>query len=195
MALNGGVFSSVKNAWVAVIAYTLFLYSTPSLAYDTFMFLSRQVDTDAVSGWMNMLFLLAGLMLLLFVVFRLPWTWSGSLVFALIGFAVAMNLYALDLPAKRFHFFQYAPLTLLIFDALRFPLAGRRLYAGTLALVTLIGLGEETIQGILPTRYFGPLDIVVDAEAGLLTLLFIRFVVREENYGWVHKRNERPFLD
>ena len=103
---------------------------------------------------------------------------------ALIVVAVAMTLYGLEIPAKRFHFFQYAPATLLVFDALRFTLKDRWLYTGTLALVALIGLGDETIQWILPTRHFGFLDILVNAEAGLLTLLFIRFVLREENYPW-----------
>lgn len=50
--------------------------------------------------------------------------------------------------------------------------------------MALIGLDDETIQWILPSRHFGVLDIFVNAEAGLLTLVFIRFVLREENYPW-----------
>ncbi|MEE8304847.1 MAG: VanZ family protein [Candidatus Tectomicrobia bacterium] len=188
MTLKHGVFSSVKKAWLAIIAYTLFLYGTLSVAYDVFIFLGNWVGRDAVSGRMNMMFLLAGAVLLLFVIFRLPRTWSGSLSFALIGLAVAMTIYGLDIPAKRFHFFQYAPLTLLVFDALRFTLKDRWLYVGTLALVALIGVGDETIQWILPTRYFGFLDIIVNIEASLLTLVFIRFVLTDENYPWGSRR-------
>jgi hypothetical protein len=50
--------------------------------------------------------------------------------------------------------------------------------------VTLIGLGDESLQAIVPKRHFGLLDLVVDLVAGLLTLAFIGFVVGEENYPW-----------
>ena len=184
MALPNGIFSSVQRAWLAVVAYTLFLYGTLSVAYDVFIFLANRVGNDAVSERMNLLFVVAEAALLLFFILRLPRTGGGIAWFALIVVAVAMTLYGLEIPAKRFHFFQYAPATLLVFDALRFTLKDRWLYTGTLALVALIGLGDETIQWILPTRHFGFLDILVNAEAGLLTLLFIRFVLREENHPW-----------
>ena len=195
MGLQRGLFSSLKKAWLGVIAYTLVLYGTPSVAYEVFILLSNRVGRDAVSGRMNLLFLLTGVVLLLFVIFRLPRTWSGYLYFALLGLAVAMTLYGLTIPAKRFHFFQYAPLTVLVFDALRFTVKDRRLYLGTLALVALIGVGDETIQWIIPTRSFGFLDIIVNAEAGLLTLLFILFVLREENYPWGLRRSASSIND
>ncbi|MEE8348468.1 MAG: VanZ family protein [Acidobacteriota bacterium] len=194
MTLKDGIFSSAKRAWLAAIAYTLFLYGTLSVAYDVFIFLASDISSDAVSERMNALFLVTGTILLLYLVFRLPRTWSSLLWFSLIGLAVAMTLRGLPLPAKRFHFFQYAPATLLVFDALRFNLKGGWLYLGTLGLVALIGLGDETIQWILPTRHFGILDVLVNAEAGLLTLLFIRFVLREENYplGWRRRDLKAP---
>jgi len=74
----------------------------------TMTLLATWVGSDAVSGGMNMAFLGAGAGLLLFLIFRLPRTWSGSLAFVLIGLAVAMTLVGLTIPAKRFHFFQYA---------------------------------------------------------------------------------------
>ncbi len=188
MALPNGIFSSAKKAWLAVIAYTLFLYATLSVAYDVFFFLANLVDGDVVSERMNLLFMLAGTALLLFFIFRLPRTLGRVVGFALIVVAVAMTLYGLEIPAKRFHFFQYAPATVMVFDALRFTLKDRWHYAGTLALVALIGLGDETIQWILPTRHFGFLDILVNTEAGLLTLVFIRFVSGEENYPWGSRR-------
>lgn len=78
----------------------------------------------------------------------------------------------------------------MVFDALRFTLKDGWLDVGTLALVALIGVGDETLQWILPTRHFGWLDIIVNAEAGLLTLIFIRFVLREENDPWGSRRRD-----
>jgi hypothetical protein len=53
-----------------------------------------------------------------------------------------------------------------------------------LALVALIGLGDETLQWILPNRYVGLVDLVVNTATGLFTLAFIGFVLGEENYPW-----------
>ena len=102
--------------------------------------------------------------------------------FTLICLGVAFSLQILTIPAKRFHFLQYAPLTVLVFDALRFTIRGRFLYIWTLALVALIGLGDETLQWMLPNRYFGIVDLVVNTVAGLFALAFIGFVLGEENY-------------
>ena len=77
---------------------------------------------------------------------------------------------------------QYGPLTLLVFDALRFRFTGRPLYLWTFVAVTIIGVGDEALQGILPQRHFGLLDIVVNSTAGLLTLAFIGWVIGEEYY-------------
>ena len=146
MAIERGIFSSARKAWIAVAAYTVFLYATLTIAYDIFMFYSNQVGPDSVLSYMNMAFVPVGVALLLFIIFSLPRVWGVYLSFALICLGVAFSLQILTIPAKRFHFFQYAPLTVLVFDALRFTIRDRFLYIWTLALVALIGLGDETLQ-------------------------------------------------
>ena len=182
MAIERGIFSSARKAWIAVAAYTVFLYATLTTAYDIFMFYSNQVGPDSVLSYMNMAFVPVGVALLLFIIFSLPRVWGVYLSFALICLGVAFSLQILTIPAKRFHFFQYAPLTVLVFDALRFTIRDRFLYIWTLALVALIGLGDETLQWMLPNRYFGIVDLVVNTVAGLFALAFIGFVLGEENY-------------
>ena len=60
---------------------------------------------------------------------------------------------------------------------LYFVVGSHFLYVWTLAVVVLLGLGDETIQSMLPTRYFGLVDMVVNTAAGLFTLAFIGFVL------------------
>ena len=56
--------------------------------------------------------------------------------------------------------------------------------------MALIGLGDETLQWMLPNRYFGIVDLVVNTAAGLFALAFIGFVLGEENYPWGPQRSE-----
>ena len=69
-------------------------------------------------------------------------------------------------------------------EALRFRVRDRNLYLWTFLLVSLIGVGDEFLQGLLTDRHFDTKDVVVNALAGLLALAFVGFAVREENYPW-----------
>ncbi len=178
------LFRRERTAWAATALYTLFLYSTLTVAFRIYVDVYDQVGRETVSWWIN-----AGLASIAFVggallcrIYR-PRA-AGYLVLILCGCALAFALHVLAVPAKRLHFFQYVPLTLLLFDALRFRRRSPDLYAYTFAAVCLIGLGDELLQGLLPNRYFGVTDLVVNATAGLLTLAVLGFVVREENYPY-----------
>ncbi len=76
MAIQHGIFSSARKAWVAVAAYTLFLYATLSIAYDIFVFYSNRISPDSVSSRMNLAFVLVGVILLLFIIVSLPRVWG-----------------------------------------------------------------------------------------------------------------------
>ncbi|HEY3132772.1 MAG TPA: VanZ family protein [Acidobacteriota bacterium] len=184
MAITRGIFSSPARAWTAVVLYTAFLYSTMTLAFNLYVRLYDHMGRPFMDRLMSWMYLPVVLAVLAFVVFFLPRSLGSYAAFVLICLALAYSLKYLEVPAKRFHFFQYWPLTFFVFDALRFRCKDRYLYVWTFALVTLIGLGDETLQGMVPKRHFGLLDVVVDSVAGLLTLAFIGFVMGEENYPW-----------
>gem|GEM_PF-1402648 len=181
-------FRRERSAWAAAALYTLFLYSTLTVAFRIYVDVYDQVGRQTVSWWIN-----AGLISIAVVggallcrIYR-PRV-AGYLVLILSGCALAFALHVLTVPAKRLHFFQYVPLTLLLFDALRFRRRSPDLYVYTFAAVCLIGLGDELLQGLLPNRYFGVTDLVVNATAGLLTLAVLGFVVREENYPYPSRK-------
>lgn len=188
--IHPGVFSSSRRAWLAVGLYTVFLYSTLTLAFEIYVWIFDRLGKTTMSSIMIWMYLPLGLGLLAFVFFRLPRHPKAYLAFALICLVLLCCLKVIAIPAKRFHFLQYGPLTFFVFDAMRFSFRGRYLYLWTLATVVVIGLGDETLQAILPQRFFGLTDIAINSAAGILTLAFIAFVVGEEHYPWGKGKSE-----
>jgi len=176
------LFRNEKVAWIALSVYTAVLYLTLEVSFRLYVSVYDRLGRAFVSAVMNAGFAFVGIVLLLIIVwlYRPPWSGYGAML--LIAAGLAFCLANLPVPAKRFHFFQYAPLTVIVFDLLRFRIRDRGIWIWTLIVVALIGLGDETIQAILPDRHFGVLDLAVNAGAGLLTLGFIGFVIGEENY-------------
>ncbi len=177
MAKLAGLLSTEKRAWTAVALYTVFLYSTMTVAFDLYVSIYDRIGKQTMSTAINLVFAAAGVALLALLWRHSPNRSGAMAAFLLIALATAFCLQQLQVPAKRIHFFQYAPLTLLILHAVGFRSKDRYRYVWTLACVALIGVGDETLQGLLPNRYFGLSDIVVNAVAGLLTLAFITFVL------------------
>jgi VanZ family protein len=188
--LRRRIFTSEKLAWAVVFFYIIVLYSTLGIAFDLYVSVYDQVGKETVSTWMNGSFVLTGTCLLLVVIIFLRPKASGYVAIVLICLCVAFCLDQLTVPAKRFHFFQYAPLTILVFDALRFRISDHGIYIWVMAIVSFVGLGDETVQWLLPDRHFGIPDLVINSTAGLLTLVFIGFVLKEENYPWPGRREE-----
>jgi VanZ family protein len=176
------IFKSEKYAWMAVGLYTIVLYSTLTVAFDAYVSVYDQIGRASMSRWINSGFAVVGIILLGWILLRIRPQISGYMALLLITLVLAFCSYHLKIPAKRFHFLQYAPLTLFIFDAIKFRCRDRGRYVWTLALVAVIGLGDESIQLMLPDRHFGVLDLVINSAASLLTLAFIGFVWGEENY-------------
>jgi VanZ family protein len=189
--VNTGIFKTPGRAWVAVTVYTALLYSTLTVAFRIYVYFFDRLGKPFMSRFMAGIYIPVGLALLVFMFMRLPRRWGGYVAFLLIGLTLAFCLRIIEIPAKRFHFLEYSPLTVLVFDALRFRVRDRFLYVWTFLVVALLGLGDEIIQGILPNRYFGLSEVVTNAAAGLLTLAFIGFVMGEENYPWGIRRRAR----
>ena len=85
-----------------------------------------------------------------------------------IFFFVSMN--RIRLTIEQIHFSEYGFLTFLVFRFLRHLDPSRRTYVWTLAAVSLIGVLDELLQGLLPNRVYDPRDIAFNALAGVLGL-------------------------
>ncbi|RPJ59330.1 MAG: hypothetical protein EHM23_14490 [Acidobacteria bacterium] len=188
MRLERGLFSSARTAWLVAFVYTIFLYSTLTLAFRLYVWMFDRYGKPFMSALMIWIYVPIGLALLAFLLFRLPRQLGRYVTFLMLGLAMAFCLDRITIPAKRFHFLEYAPLAVLVFDALRFHCRDRYHYVWSMVVVTLVGLGDEVIQGILPNRYFGINEVVTNAAAGFFALIFIAFVLGEENYPWPRRK-------
>ena len=72
MAIQRGIFSSSGRAWLAVIVYTLFLYATLTLAFDIYVWFYNRMGKLFMSRLMIGLYIPVALLLLAFLIFRLP---------------------------------------------------------------------------------------------------------------------------
>lgn len=73
-------------------------------------------------------------------------------------------------PAERLHLLEYGLLAFLLVRALRRNLDAPAAYAWSLGLTAVIGFGDETIQWVLPQRYFELKDAGLNVVAGTLGL-------------------------
>ena len=72
---------------------------------------------------------------------------------------------------------EYGLLAYLILRALQLDLADRPAYSWSLVLTTIVGLGDEIIQLILPQRFFEFKDVFLNMVSGGLALLLVRFAI------------------
>ena len=105
-------------------------------------------------------------------------SWTPYIVMALTTAAYVYLLYALSrFPAERLHLLEYGLLAYLILRALQIDLADRPAYAWSLVLTTIVGLGDEIIQLVLPQRFFEFKDVFLNMVSGGLALLLVRFAI------------------
>jgi len=89
--------------------------------------------------------------------------------FAGLGLAAAGVLVLLTkMPIERFHLLEYGLVGWLAWRVAghRFVRSDRALIGGLMAFN--IGLGDELIQGVLPTRFYDPKDVLVNGVAGAI---------------------------
>ena len=168
-----------KRAWVFVIVYVLFIYSTLYVMRDILNFLKITLGKgfDAlVYGIFGLLFFV-GIGFLLRSSQGAAWvhikraTWY--IVFFVIIGVIAIHL---KIPEERIHLVEYGILSFFVYRALRFDFSGFILFFLTFVTVSGFGFFDEVIQGILPNRYFGWRDVLLNAIGGIMGIALIAFV-------------------
>ena len=137
------------------------------------MWAFERLGESRVSLILTIAFLLLGLGFLLICRPRQP---ASYLVLLMVVLVLGYIFTTVRQPANWIHFVQYPPLTLLSLSAIRHHSTGRNKFVWTLALVTLVGLGDEALQALLPERRFDPTDLVLNGVAALMTLALVGFV-------------------
>lgn len=170
------LFPSPRRAWLAVGVYTALLYSTLNLVLQAYLWVFERLGEANVAGLMDGIYAAAGLALLL--VLR-PRRLGAYAALTLIAAGLYLFLSEITVPSNGLHFLQYGPLTLLVFDALRFHCRDRYRYVWTVFLVSCIGVGDESLQ-IFAGRRFDSHDLLLNSVASVFVLALIGFVVEPQ---------------
>ncbi len=97
------------------------------------------------------------------------------LLFVLAGYTFGIMM--LSIPEERLHFIEYGILVFLVYRALILDLKGGWAYFGAFVLTSLLGVGDEGIQYLLPNRYYQLQDVFLNSISAVLGLILV-FAVR-----------------
>lgn len=142
--------------WISVILYTLLIYATLPFSRDWQRFLRANLG-DKMGLSMNLFLFFGGLLGIIWIAKK-----TSALQFKL-AILVLLLLVLLgtqiDIPEERIHLLQYGILGFLIAWTIRPKLIGLTGIATILLIGTFIGLGDEMIQWVLPSRVFDWWDV------------------------------------
>jgi len=172
------LFKDQKTGFAITIVYLGFIYGTLGIArtvqqtlnkagFEPFFFQCLFVLSIVITGYLLVAFRVKGLsnyLCLAVLIFTFYWLFKEVIA----------------TPVEKLHFIQYGLLTFLVFYTLQFSIRDRFLYFWTAMAVFGAGCLDESIQFYLPDRVYDPRDIVINGVAGILTLIFIGFVLKEE---------------
>jgi len=164
------------RAWGPAVAYVIFVYATVPVFPDVWQRLREHAGAAGISHLGTIL--VGGLALALGAR-----SWRRARLegvhWRLAALAVVLGLYAWLLsvfgrfPAERLHLLEYGFMAYLLCRALLLDMRPRAAYAWALSLTAAIGFGDETIQWVLPQRFFELKDVALNVAAGSLGLAFM----------------------
>lgn len=158
-----------RNLWVLAGAVVVAIYATIGLATTLAEELTNRKLLDNVAA-LGLLVLFAAV-LLVGVKGRIPWALNVAIA---VGVTAVYGLVFLRMasPIERSHLFEYSLLAILINEALTERSHAGRTVArpGLVAfgLASFIGLIDEAIQAVIPSRVFDPIDIAFNVFAAFI---------------------------
>lgn len=160
-----------RRLWLWTLVVVMTIYSTLGLAA-TLSGILRDQDLIGGAGFVGMLLIVAAV-----VVQGLKRRPGAVEIVIVLGVAAVYLMLAVRLtasPEERTHLFEYGVVALLIYEALTERASnGRRVPARALLAIgatALLGAIDEGIQALIPSRVFDPIDMGVNALAGLVAV-------------------------
>ncbi|TDG11596.1 VanZ family protein [Seongchinamella unica] len=160
-------FNSVfyqSRTWAVIWAYILLTYLTLPVMRDLLNYLRDMLGRQQLGMAFNSALAIVGLAILFLTLARRDWktVLSVGTALTLIGL-IAVQL---KIPEERFHFLQYGLLGVLVFSTAReYSL---RTTVLLVLFVVAVGIGDETIQWLLPNRVGDLRDVAMNSAAGVL---------------------------
>lgn len=168
-------------SWFLAAAWTAVIYVTIPFA----RFIQRTIQGDGSEFIFVVIVVVAVVMAtvwLLAILWRRRAQMSRYLALVVIAtsyVAIAL-LFLSQNGVEALHLVQYGVLAVLVLRALSHRIADVTAYFLAALIVAIAGYGDEFIQWLVPERYWGLRDIVLNASAGVLALLGVAFVVTPE---------------
>jgi len=151
------------SPWGFVILYTLFIYASLPFARGV-----QQSLRALFGGQLGLLINFLLLVPLLFLGLRvLRLSPKKRFLFVLLSSAALGFAMQMEIPEERIHLLEYGLLGALLLKAMSLKMVPRLRFGTALVLGTMIGLGDEGIQWLLPDRVFDWWDVAYNV-AGLL---------------------------
>jgi len=172
------LFSNKKTAFLATGFYLLFLFGTLPLT---------PLWVKLISSFGYLTFLIT--LLLVSVIFFLLWggyksgrlktvsCWLAFLAVFILYFGVASFTTSI---VEKLHVWLYGAMGFFFFSLLRFWYHSFKLFLFVLLSVVLVGVTDESVQYLLPSRHFGVDDILFNFCGGLASLIVIRYVFGDD---------------
>ena len=151
--------------WGLLFAYIFFIYSTLGLVRSWVQILSEHGLLQSITGLSVALFLFS----------LIAWGWqeaSGRQRLGRVGIGILLVAGALlvNFPEERIHLVEYGLIGLMLGWALAGISRWPEWWPLGVALVWMVGLGDELIQAVLPNRVYDVRDIVLNGLAGMAGL-------------------------
>jgi len=144
------------KSWTGVIIYTVLTYASLPFGRGWQQFLRTQLGSDFGLS-INLLLFGAGFVAIFWIIKR------TTTIYLLLSIVMLSTLFffvaQMELPSERIHFLQYGVLGYLIARTLKPRSLGFAGFVLAIGLGGLIGLGDELIQWVLPSRVFDWWDV------------------------------------
>ena len=167
-------FGEVRvRAWGLVVAYVAIVYSTVPIFPDVWRRLREHTGDEAIAHLGTIV--VGGLALALGVrAWRQARADRAAWRLPILALVIGLYAYLLSafgrFPAERLHLLEYGLMAFVLYRALRLDLSARAAHGWALGLSAVIGFGDETIQWVLPQRFFELKDVALNVAAGFLGL-------------------------
>lgn len=162
------------KSWIWVIIYTGLIYASLPFSNGWQQFLRKQLGSDFGLS-INLLLFAVGFFAIFWIIKKTTriYLLLSILVLGILLFFISR----MNLPAERLHFLQYGVLGYLIARTIKPRFFGIGGFVLVLFLGGAIGLGDELIQGVLPSRVFDWWDVsynVIGTTIGATLFQFLK---------------------
>lgn len=184
-----------NRRWLAVLLWVLVIYTTIPFVRRLREWFVERWDPALVSWGVAALLVAAAVAALVSLRRRLGGLSTGSLVW-MVGTTAVFVLWTFSLkrsPEEAIHLLEYGTLAILLHRALQPSIPNALVFIAAALIGSMIGMVDEVIQWISPSRTWDWRDIVLNAGAGALVQLMLWKIVSAHTRA-IDRRSTRLVL-